>query len=137
MLQNEIAKQCAEDEIRKKGHWYQNDITRMLGLFKEMELEGEEYNILKSMSKYPHAILSGWTWNRIFGGLLNNKSVRIGISLFYENQYEELKDIKLAINEPIWVVIKSKKLDENRVYPVMVKLPDERSAVALAINVLG
>ena len=140
MLQNKIAKQSAEIEIKKSsGKWYEDDINRMLKRFSTLNIKGDEYRLLEEMSKYPHAILAGRTWSRIFGGLLAIKNIRLGISYFYENEYEELKNSievnRLKTDKPIFVVIKSRKLDENRVYPVTVQFPDRKEAVVLAINV--
>ena len=142
MLQNKIAKQSAEIEIKKSsGKWYEDDINRMLKRFSTLNINGDEYRLLEEMSKYPHAILAGRTWSRIFGGLLAIKNIRLGISYFYENEYEELKNSievnRLKTDKPIFVVIKSRKLDENRVYPVTVQFPDRKEAVVLAINVFN
>ena len=142
MLQNKIAKQSAEIEIKKSsGKWYEDDINRMLKRFSTLNIKGDEYRLLEEMSKYPHAILAGRTWSRIFGGLLAIKNIRLGISFFYENEYEELKNSievnRLKTDKPIFVVIKSRKLDENRVYPVTVQFPDRKEAVVLAINVFN
>ncbi len=142
MLQNKIAKQSAEIEIKKSsGKWYEDDINRMLKRFSTLNIKGDEYRLLEEMSKYPHAILAGRTWSRIFGGLLAIKNIRLGISYFYENEYEELKNSievnRLKTDKPIFVVIKSRKLDENRVYPVTVQFPDRKEAVVLAINVFN
>ena len=142
MLQNEVAKQVAKNEIKKSsGKWYEDDINRMLKRLLSLNIMGEEYRVLEETSKYPHAILAGRTRSRIFGGLLAIKSVRLGISFFYESQYEELKESieanRLKTDKPIFVVIKSRKLDENRVYPVTVQFPDGKEAVVLAINVFN
>lgn len=142
MLQNEVAKQAVKNEIKKSsGKWYEDDINRMLKRLLSLNIKGEEYRVLEETSKYPHAILAGRTWIRIFGGLLSIKSVRLGISFFYESQYEELKNNieanRLKTDKPIFVVINSKKLDENRVYPVTVQFPDRKEAVVLAINVFN
>ena len=142
MLQNEVAKQAVKNEIKKSsGKWYEDDINRMLKRLLSLNIIGEEYRVLEETSKYPHAILAGRTWSRIFGGLLAIKSVRLGIAFFYESRYEELKESieanRLKTDKPIFVVIKSRKLDENRVYPVTVQFPDGKEAVVLAINVFN
>ena len=142
MLQDKIARQAVIEEFKtSSGKWYEDGIERMLERFSELNIEGEEYSVLKKMNKYPHAILAGKTWSRIFSGLLSVKRVMSDISFFYRTQYEEFKSslegIELKTDKPIFVVIKSRILDENRVYPLKLQFPDGKAAIVLAINILN
>ena len=142
MVQNDIARQTALKEIKNSsGKWYVNDIDRMISIFSELEIGGTEYKLLEKMSKYPHAILAGGTWSRIFGGVLTRRHILMGVVDFYKNHYDEFEiamigeDIELE--EPIWVVITDKRLDADRVYPVITTLSDGKKAIVLAINILN
>lgn len=142
MVQNEVARKTALQEIKNSsGKWYLNDISRMISMFSELEIGGAEYRLLEEMNKYPHAILAGWTWSRIFGGLLTRKYILMGMVDFYKNHYDEFKLAMIGEDieqeEPIWVVITNKTLDGDRVYPLITTLPNGKKAIVLAINIFN
>ena len=138
MKQNEIASKYAIQEIEKEKKWYSQEVENMLRLFSTQEKIGKGYKVLKSVSEYPISILSGWTWNRVFGGLLLKEDIRSQIICFYEQNYSSyqkmLIDSSDNVSSPIWVVIRSNELENNTVYPVLVNLKDFGKHIVLAIN---
>lgn len=138
MKQNEIASKYAIQEIEKEKKWYSQEVENMLRLFSAQEKLGKGYKVLKSISEYPISILSGWTWNRVFGGLLLKEDIRSQIICFYEQNYSSyqkmLIDSSDNVASPIWVVIRSNELENNTVYPLIVNLKDFGKHIVLAIN---
>ena len=51
--------------------------------------------------------------------------------------YREMIGEDIELEEPIWVVITDKRLDADRVYPVITTLSDGKKAIVLAINILN
>lgn len=138
MKQNKIARQYAVQEIKKVGKWYSQEINRNLELFSLQDKVDKDYKTLVSVSDYPNCILSGWTWNRVFGGLLIKDSIRNQIVDFYEYDYQKYKNVLMngsyKTDEPIWVVIHAQELEPDTVYPIVTNLNDSDSFIVLAIN---
>lgn len=138
MKQNEIARQYAAEEIEYEGKWYSEEISRVIQLFSAKDKSGKDYVSLESVSEYPNCILSGWTWNRVFGGILVKDAIRKEIIHFYEHDYssykEQLCNGTYETDKPIWVVIHAEELEPNTVYPVITDLKDSDRVIVLAIN---
>lgn len=138
MKQNEIARQYAAEEIEHEGKWYPQEINSIMKLFSTKDKSGKDYVVLKSVSEYPNCILSGWTWNRVFGGLLAKDAIRKEIIYFYEHYYssykEKLINGEYETDKPIWVIIHAEELEPNTIYPLIMDLKDSGSAIVLAIN---
>lgn len=140
MQQNEIARQYAVSEIENAKDWRQNELEWMMKLFPKSQREDREYKALESMSKYPHRIMAGWTWNRVFSGLLTNAVIQSQLINFYESDYpefiEELNKDKHGSQTPIWVVIRPKEgeLEKNKVYPLITRFHGHSRHIVLAIN---
>lgn len=138
MEQNEIARQYAVKEIEHEGKWYSQEISRILDLFQLQEKVGKSYRALVSVSDYPNCILSGWTWNRVFGNLLAKDSIRNQIISFYEQKYSTYRKMLITseykTDEPVWVVIRTKELEPDTVYPLITDCDGSGSIIVLAIN---
>ena len=137
-MQKRIAEECVEKEVEKWGVETARNIKSILGLFIGQERPNEDYNALVSLKDYPNYILRGKTRDMIINGLLTDDNIRNQIIDFYKNKYDSMKRISRITgnNTPIWVVIQSKKLENGKVYPFVMKTPDYTRYIILAINVI-
>ena len=137
-MQKRIAEECVEKEIEVEGLEKARNIRWILSLFIGQERPNEDYDALVSLRDYPNYILRGNTRKMIIDGLLTDEIIRNQIIDFYKNKYDSMKRISRITgnNTPIWVVIQSKKLENRKVYPFVMKTPDYTRYIILAINVI-
>lgn len=137
-MQKRIAEECVEKEVQEEGLETARNIKWILSLFIGQEKPNEDYDALVSLRDYPNYILRGTTRKMIMDGLLTDENIRNQIVDFYENKYESMKKSAKITgdNVPIWVVIQSKKLENRKVYPRVMRAPNYTLYIALAINVI-
>lgn len=137
-MQKRIAEECVEKEVQEEGLETARNIKWILSLFIGQEKPNEDYDALVSLRDYPNYILRGTTRKMIMDGLLTDENIRNQIVDFYENKYESMKKSARITgdNVPIWVVIQSKKLENRKVYPRVMRAPNYTLYIALAINVI-
>ena len=139
MLQNEIARSCAEEIFIKNKYSRVRDILWILQLFIGQVRDKEEYQALVSVRDFPNYIWGRETVDRIIGGLLTKSVIRKQIIDFYEKgRYLELKEEIIKENYetyiPIWLVVHNNALDANGVYPVISNMDNRHKCIALVIN---
>lgn len=138
MKQNEIARQYAVQELEHMYGWRSSDAKNIMNLFREDEKEDDEYAALEKVVTYPHHILGGWTWGRFMSDILLKETIVRQISAFYGQSYPEFKDKllqgKYESDEPIWIVIRAKELEQNTVYPLITNYSGHNNCIVLAIN---
>lgn len=137
-MQKRIAEECVEKELEKEGMETARNIRWILNLFIGQERPSEDYDALVSLRDYPNYILRGDTRKMIINGLLTDNNIRNQIIDFYKNKYENMKKISRITgnNVPIWVVIRSNRLENRKVYPLVIRTPDYTRYIVLAINII-
>ncbi len=139
MLQNEIARRCAEEVFIKERHSRVRNVMWILQLFIGQVSTREEYQALASVRDFPNYIWGKEAVDRIIRGLLTNDSIRNQIIDFYKKGcYSELREelIKESYetDTPIWIVVHSKDLDANSVYPLISDIDNHHKCIVLVIN---
>ena len=138
MIQNEIARQYAVQELEHMYGWRSSDSGNIMNLFREDEKEDAEYLALERVVKYPHHILGGWTWGRFMADLLLKESIIRQLEDFYGYGYlkfrEKLFQGEYESDKPIWVVVRAKELENNTVYPLITNYAEHNNCIVLAIN---
>lgn len=137
-MQKGIAEECVEKEVQEEGLETARNIKWILSLFIGQKRPNEDYNALVSLRDYPNYILRGTTRKMIIDGLLTDENIRNQIVDFYKDKYERMKKVSRITgdNVPIWVVIQSKKLENRKVYPLVMPVSDYTRYIFLAINVI-
>lgn len=139
MLQNEIASKYAENEL-KKNKVPVRTVRWILQLYLGQKRSSEEYQALVKVRDYPNYLWGEETLRDIINmGILTKDSVRNQIIGFYKNgEYskfkEELRKTSYETDAPIWIVIHTKELEADTVYPLIASMGIGKMCIALVIN---
>ena len=139
MLQNEIARKCAEDILKNDKKSRVRNVMWILQLFIGQVSTREEYQALASVRDFPNYIWGKEAVDRIVRGLLTKASVRNQIIDFYKNGgysklREELIKTSYETDIPIWLVVHNKALEKNKVYPLICSIDNHYNCIVLVIN---
>ncbi len=139
MLQNEIARKCAEDILKNDKKSRVRNVMWILQLFLGQVRTKEEYQALVSVRDFPNYIWGKEAVDRIVRGLLTKASVRNQIIDFYKNGgysklREELIKTSYETDIPIWLVVHNKALEKNKVYPLICSIDNHYNCIVLVIN---
>ena len=139
MLQNEIARKCAEDILKNDKKSRVRNVMWILQLFLGQVRTKEEYQALVSVRDFPNYIWGKEAVDRIVRGLLTKASVRNQIIDFYKNGVysklrEELIKTSYETDIPIWLVVHNKALEKNKVYPLICSIDNHYNCIVLVIN---
>lgn len=139
MLQNEIARKCAEDILKNDKKSRVRNVMWILQLFLGQVRTKEEYQALVSVRDFPNYIWGKESVDRIVRGLLTKVSVRNQIIEFYKSDMysklrEELIKTSYETDIPIWLVVHNKALEKNTVYPLICSIDNHHNCIVLVIN---
>lgn len=139
MLQNEIARQYAENQLQKSRVSVRT-IRWILQLYLGQKRSSEEYQALVKVRDYPNYLWGEETLRCIINrGILTNNSLRNQIIDFYKNgEYsrlkQELRKTSYETEAPIWIVTHTKELESDTVYPLIASMGIGKMCIALVIN---
>lgn len=139
MLQNEIARKCAEEVFKKDKYSRARNVMWILQLFIGQVRSKEEYQALVSVRDFPNYIWGKEAVDRITRGLLTKTLIRNQIIDFYKKGHysklrEELIKERYETDIPIWIVVHNKALDANSVYPLISDIDNHNKGIVLVIN---